>query len=544
MATVKQREKRRLARLRKNRREELESKDEEVLIPEDDETEDEEQDEEEDFETEEERAPVKKEYYAEAGMVLVGATSYEEMDAAKEAREQAEKVRQETYTVQDLVYNIAYSPMTPDEKGKAIVKVGKDFGTRLKAITSGKMEKDAKHVDMDLLQLQAILAKDARQTSFIEKAGDFLASTFTSTEPNSKTAIRKQLRDVSELLEKDSDNSFREEVAELLKKAKDAGIGASSILIEKDATGSWRAVMYPTNNFKDRDGEILSDAAHREYVDWVTKNMDCAPVFCTWHQPGTARANPLDFIGYENGIMVASLPLTEDEAARILKMQSQMDVGLSIGGIALSRNKNIITKYRMFEVSDLPLERAANPFTEIELISKEAQMDSKKMKDYLAGMIGDADRADKIVEKMALTQAELRKAGVEEKEVKTPETPATEAVAKEAPAVNLDELVEKLSKELGMKELSDTIASLMETAEKVPALEALVKELSASNEEKLAEMIQPKIQKSLSWMKERPSQRDDTILKEGEKDDDELKKSVPSVGWFTEATGIQPVKVQ
>lgn len=539
MATVKQREKRRLARLRKNRREELESKDEEVLIPEDDETEDEESTEEEDFETEEERAPVQKNYDASPALMP---TSYEEMDAAKEARVQAELVRNETYTVQDLVYNIAYADMTPDEKSKAIVKVGKDFGLRLKKITSGKMEKE--FVDMDLLQLQALISRDDRQMGVIEKSIDFLGNLFSTPEANSKRDIRKRLRDVSERLAKNSNDESRGEIQELLKSAKDAGIGATSILIEKDATGGWRAVMYPTNNFKDRDGEILSEAAHMEYVEWVNKNMDCAPAFCTWHQPGTARTSPMDFIGYDNGIMIASLPLTEDEAARILKMQSQMDVGLSIGGIALSRNKNIITKYRMFEVSDLPLERAANPFTEIELISKEAQMDSKKMKDYLAGMIGDADRADKIVEKMALTQAELRKAGVEEKEVKTPETPATEAVAKEAPAVNLDELVEKLSKELGMKELSDTIASLMETAEKVPALEALVKELSASNEEKLAEMIQPKIQKSLSWMKERPSQRDDTILKEGEKDDDELKKSVPSVGWFTEATGIQPVKVQ
>lgn len=540
MATVKQREKRRQARLRKNRREELKAQ-EDILIPDDEEIEDEESTEEEDFETEEERAPVKKEYYAEPSFVLP--TSYEEMDAAKKAREQAEAVRQETYTVQDLVSNIAYSPMTPDEKGKAIVKVGKDFGTRLKSITDGKMTKE--FVDMDVLQLQALIAKDARQTSLIEKAGDFLATAFKSTQLDSKTFIRKQLRDVSELLTKNSDDSIRSEVAELLKKAKEAGIGSSSILIEKDASGSWRAVMYPTNNFKDRDGEILSDAAHLEYVEWVNKNMDCAPVFCTWHQAGTARTHPMDFIGYDNGIMIASLPLTEQEASCILKMQAQMDIGLSIGGIALERDqtdKRIITKYRMFEVSDLPLDRAANPFTEIELISKEAQMDAKKMKDYLAGMIGDAERADKIVEKMALTQAELRKAGVEEKEVKTSESETT-VVAKEAPAVNLDELVERLSKELGMKELSDTIASLMETAEKVPALEALVKELSASSEEKLAELIQPKIQKSLSWMKERPSQRDDTILKEGDGKDDELKKSVPTVGWFTEATGIEPVKV-
>lgn len=485
--------------------------------------------------TDPEPESLEKDYYSEP---YVGPISYEEMDAVKVAREQAEQVRMETYTVQDLVSNIAYSPMTPDDKSKAIVKVGKDFGSRLKAIT--KVEKE--FVDMDLLQLKALLAKDARQTSLIEKAADFLSNTFTTPQQNSKTIIRKNLKTLVTQIESGLETA-RESVEHYLKDAKDAGIGVSgSILIEKDATGSWRAVLFPTNNFKDRDGEILSQAAHQEYVGWVNKNMDCAPVFATWHKAGTARTNPLDFVGYENGIMIASLPLTEIEAARILKMQAVVDIGLSIGGIALERdpeNNKIITKYRMFEVSDLPLERAANPFTAIELISKEAQMDSKAMKEYLAGMIGDEQRAEKIVEKMALTQAELRKAGVEEKEVK-PAEPAAAPV----PVVNIDELVEKLSKELGMQQLSETIAELQAAADKVPVLEALVKELATSKEDDLVEMIQPKIEKSLSWMKTRATQKTETLLKEGDEADEKLKKSAPALTWFAEATGIAPLQTQ
>lgn len=538
MSTVKQREKRRANRMRKNKQAEslAELEEKEIPLEEDEAVEKSVSDPQVEL--------LEKDYYVEP---YVGPTSYEEMDAMRLAREQAEHVRMETYTVQDLVSNIAYSAMTPDEKSKAIVKVGKDFGARLKTIT--KVEKEV--VDMDLLQLQAILAKDARQTSLIEKATDFLANTFTTPAADSKTAIRNLIKGTISIIEKEQDDLglVRANIPNIIKSAKDVGLGSSnSILIEKDATGSWRAVLFPTNNFKDRDGEILSQAAHTEYVEWVNKNMDCAPVFATWHKAGTAREHPLDFVGYENGIMIASLPLTENEAARILKMQAKFDIGLSIGGLALERdpdNKNIITKYRMFEVSDLPLERAANPFTAIELISKEAQMDSKAMQEYLAGMIGDEGRAAKIVEKMALTQAELRKAGVEEKEVKAPEPAAAAPTPAPAPAtVNLDELVEKLSKELGMQELSDTIASLQAAAEKVPVLEALVKEMATNQDEKLADMIQPKIQKSLSWMTARPTQSKDNILKEDNPEDEKLKKSAPEVSWLSEALGVEPLHTQ
>lgn len=475
------------------------------------------------------------------GEPMPGPTSYSELDAAMVAREQAQKVREETYTVQELVSNIAYSMMTPDQKSKAIVSVGEGFGSRLKKIVNEKVEKD--FVDMELLELKAIVARDSRHTSVIEKAKDFIASNFSTPDPATKTYIRKWLKDTIAILEKAENITTRESVPELLKAAKDAGIGVSdSIMIEKDATGSWRAVLWPSNNFEDRDKETLTEKSHLEFVEWINKNMDCSPAFATWHKPGTRRENYMDFVAYEKGFLLMSTPLTEKEAVLLLKMQIQTDIGLSIGGIALERDKedsNIITKYRIFEVSDLPIERAANPFTNIELISKEAQMDIEK---YLSDMLGDSDRAKKILGKMELSQKNLREAGVKEKEVAdSPEAPVT----KNAPAqpVDLKELVEKMSTELGMKELSDTIAVLMETAEKVPVLEGLVKELAASKDDALAEMISPKIEKSLSWMKVRPTQKSDNVLDPAKEEDEKLQKSVPELGWLSEATGTQPVQV-
>lgn len=481
---------------------------------------------------------IEPELHKEYAMAL-GPTSYEELDALKEAREKAEEVQKEVWSAQDLVYNILYSDKTPDAKSKAIMDVGKGFGARLKAITKDGMKKE---FDMELLELRALIGRDSRSASVMEKASDFIIKNFSTPKPNSKLDLRLKIQKTVERLEKDADDEVRSGVPDLLKSAKQIGFGGdSSVLIEKDATGGWRAILFPTNNFKDRDGEIITKAAHEEYVEWVNKNMDCAPVFCTWHIPGTARTYPMDFVGFDNGFMIESCPLTETEAAQLLKMQEKQDIGLSIGGIALQRNGNIITKYRKFEVSDLPLERAANPFTDVELISKEAQMKPEEMKAYLTGMVGE-ERATAVLNKMALTQEELRKAGVEEKEVKTSE-PTPAVPAKEPAAPDLTALVEQLKKEFGMEQLSETIAQLQEAAQKVPVLEALVKEMSESNDDRLAKMIQPKAETSFAWMKARPTESKENVLNKENKEDEKLEKAAPKLGWLSEATGTTPVAI-
>lgn len=527
MANVKTREKRRdqrkRASIKRNTLEELEDQYQETG--------------EESFPVPEEPEPVEKEY-AET-MPMMGPTSYDELDAMRRAHEVAKAVREETWSVQDLVSNIAFSSMNPDQKSKAIVDVGKGFGKRLKAIVSEPMEKST---DMDLLEIQALLARDARHTGVMEKSLDFLATAFSTPAPDSKTHLRTQLKNTAKLLEKNQDDSIREEVPELIKKAKGAGLGGTpnSVIVEKDLTGSWRAVMWPTNNFKDLDGDILAEIAHKEYAEWVNKNMDCAPLFVVGHIPGTERESAVDFVAYESGFLLMSSQLTEKEAADLLRMQAVTDIGMSHGSLVLERdpqNENVITKYRMVEVSDLPLERAANPFTDFDVLSKEAAMDVKQ---YLIEMLGE-ERAVNYLAKTGLKQDSLRKAGVEEKEAATPSQPAVPAAPADGQPIDLAVLTEKLSKEFGMEQLSETILQLQEAADKVPVLEGLVKELLGSKEDALLEMIAPPIEKQLSWMTARPTQKKDNVLKKDETEDDKLKKSAPELGWLSEATHTEPV---
>jgi hypothetical protein len=118
-----------------------------------------------------------KDYYAEA-MPVLGPTSFEEMDQMEMAREQAHHVREVTWKVQDLVSNIMYDPMSsPDEKGSKLKAVASEFPKRVnKAMQMGDMMKK----DMDLLEIEAILATDARHTGVVEKTLNFIKEKLSS----------------------------------------------------------------------------------------------------------------------------------------------------------------------------------------------------------------------------------------------------------------------------------------------------------------------------------------------------------------------------
>jgi len=323
----------------------------------------------------------------------------------------------------------------------------------------------------------------------------------------------------------------------------------NAIQIEKDANGDWRAVMWTSNNFIDRDGDIISEDAHKEYVEWVNKeeNKVCMPAFVTWHTPGTARENPVDYVDYFNGFLVTSAKLTDIEAVGLLKATKKTNIGMSHGSFALERDPKdprVITKYRMYEVSDLPLDKAANPFTAIETVSKEVEMDKKE---YLAELLGE-EKAEAFLAKTGLKQKSLQEAEIESKEADT--APVVEPVVEpviEVPTVTEpivkeekpEDVVAKVLKELDIEGLNDFVAKAQEAMAKIPILESLVKELSTSNDEKLAEMIDPPVSRKLAWA--RPSESKENIAKES----DALVKSVPNVPkgyWLSELTGTSPIQ--
>jgi len=533
-----------------------------------------------DLSTDEE--PITKELiekdYGEMFMPMMGPTSWDEMDALKVAREKADAVREVTYSVQDLVSNILYANMKPEEKANAIQKVGDGFGKRLKEVENeDKMEKA---LDLDLLEIEALLAKDLRHISVPDRVSDWLSKAkLTAAAENKlsdsdfalvvdrdgkkirkypihdKAHVRAALSRAAQMMNKGGEAATDAKAAmpKIHAAAKKMGIGSmekshSAVVIEKDAGGGWRAVMWPSNNFIDWDGDIISEIAHKEYVEWVNKNMDYAPAFMTWHKPGTMRKNRVDFVGYESGFLLMSAPLEEKEAAALLKAQTLTDIGMSHGTLALERDPadpRVVTKYRMVEVSDLPLKNAANPFTDFETLLKEADM-SKDLdtKAYLAAILGSEEEADKFIAKAGIKQKALQDAGVESKEKKEETAPVTDAPAPVNVEAIAAQVFERVTKELDVDGLNEYLSNLQANSQKVPILEALVKEMAQGNDDKLAAMIEPPAAKTLVWQKARASQSNESVLDETKEEDKKLKKAKPELGWLSEATGTQPVQVQ
>lgn len=503
--------------------------------------------------------PIEKDYDNPSVVVSMGPTSFSELDAMKLAQEQAREVRELSWNVQDLVWNIVGSVlMSPEDKAKAIGQVGTDFGKRIKKVSGEKVEKS---IDMDALELQVILAKHKRSAGMIEKAKEWIGKVRIDSESpypiETKNEVLFSLEKMVKSLGDNPEGEDRKLIPQIKEAAKNFDIASldaakNSIVIEKDKNGVYRAVMWPSNNFQDFDGDIISKAAHEEYVEWVNQNMNLAPVFTIWHKPKFIRKNRVDFAGYENGFLIMSAPLEKEEAAGLLRAQLVTDQGMSHGTIPLAwrfdkDGTRIIEKYRMVEVSDLPLENAANPFTDFEIISKEAQMDTKK---YLAQFIGE-EQAEEFIEKGGLKQAALQKAGV--KEAEKSETPVTEnkdTPAQKSPAgaptpvLDMDALVKAVGDKYDLAGLSEFLQKQQEEVEKVPVLEALLKDRIKNQDELLAEQISPS-NNTLIWQKSRSSEKPANVLDEEKEEDRILKKSVPQVSegsWFSEITGVAPIQ--
>lgn len=547
-------------------------------------------------------AKVKKDYgYPEAARyVPMNVTTFDELDAERKVQEQSEEIRETTNDVRRLVDNILWAPeMDPGQKAKAISALGPAFQKRVDAIIRNTtMEKD---FDMDLLALEAMIETDRRHTGLGERIGDWVSkAVLTSagreklgegqfalvTERNGqkikkypihdKAHVRNALARAAQMMKRGGQAGADAKAAlpKIRSAAKRMGIGmakegdVSSIIIEKDAKGDFRWVGWVSNNFIDWQGDIISKEAHQEYVDFLDQHPEAAPQFMTWHTPGTERKNPVDYWNFEKGFLIMSGKLEKAEAAALFKAKAVTDLGMSLQGLGLreSDDPRVVTKYRLVEVSDLPLEDAANPFTDFSVIVKEVDMDKKK---YLAALLGSDEKAEVFMAKTGMKQEALETAGVEQK-AKDPTddeiTAAVKAVAGDDVEVVVEEvsedeeapkavakskaptktpaldpaLLDQISKAFGMEDLSAFVAEAREAIEKVPMLEGVIKEMREGDDTRLAEKISPPAAK-FAWMgKNRASDSEDTKVGE----DDELANSAPEVPWLNEVTGTTPVPVQ
>lgn len=149
-------------------------------------------------------------------------------------------------------------------------------------------------------------------------------------------------------------------------------------------------VVY-SNCFKDKQDEIITVAAHKDFTQWVTETGKY-PDLWLWHSGPSSKWGKTDFVDFVDGFAVAS-GLIDEGKEYIAEALSKQNIGVSHGFKGLINNGSIL-RYRTFEISPLPIENSANNWTAFS--SEEMTMPfSDKKKEWLKSVAGLTDEAIK-----------------------------------------------------------------------------------------------------------------------------------------------------
>jgi hypothetical protein len=282
-----------------------------------------------------------------------------------------------------------------------------------------------------------------------------------------------------------------------------------ALCIVKQADGRMRWYARYSNNFKDRDGEIITEAAHKEYVDWAASG-GVYPELWLWHTPGT-RFGQADWLDYASGFTHASgLVDNTDGAMEVVGALRDKELGVS-HGMLCSQQGNLITKYRSFEISVLPLERASVWTTAFNVDNKETQMAfTPEKRTFLVSALGE-DRVKALEANTDAAVGALKQLGVEYKSAE-----AVEAVAAEEASEGFKTLAGQIS------ELTNMVKEL---AAAQVAQAAVVKELQKPIEDQLDDAFLAKFASKVAAV--RPTETKDNVTTT-----DEAKEKAAGSGDF------------
>jgi hypothetical protein len=248
----------------------------------------------------------------------------------------------------------------------------------------------------------------------------------------------------------------------------------------------WFAVY--SNKYRDDDNppEILSEKSHLEFVDMVDKGEVPYPELWHWHIPGT-RWGVSDWIAYDTdfGFSLASGYVDKDheeEAKSIAELDEPL--GVSHGLKVLKRNEKdetIIEGYISEEISDLPIEAAANKLTGFSLIeAKEYDMKGipEEKREHLLSVGLTDEKIDEIETDLEGKASKADEAGLEFKNApEDPEVEATKEVpegetTEEKEEIEVDDLTLPASRQEvleAMKPITDSIVMMNEALQGLTA---------------------------------------------------------------------------
>ena len=323
-------------------------------------------------------------------------------------------------------------------------------------------------------------------------------------------------------------------------------VPSSKVKFFEDPKGMWFLGVY-SNNFMDRQGEILSKEAHAEYASWV-KQKGIKPPIVLLHNPKVPELYlELLLAGVESGRLTGKaynetinklyepfkladtyelmdadgfmfvLGKVPEDRKEVVKKLMELDIplGMSHGFMPRTISDNIIAKYRTFEFSVVPLDMAANEWTLAEFSESDEKSMNDEQKELLIKLFGEdaADKADEWIEQTAkilqetgvvskifetkdetveeTETAEEEVTEVAEETVETPEIPVAEVNV----TVDGQSIAETVLKALNLEALQATLDSyhtaLQTLNEKVTAQEKVLAELQQTDDRRIASMFVP-----------------------------------------------------
>lgn len=546
----------------------------------------------------------------EVEIELGGPTSFEELDAIDRAYEKQSMLTILVHKFKQITENVLNSfRMTPEEKVNAINDVSGELRQRLAdAMVDDPRETKATAVS----DIDYVIANPPFASSKVSKTDggvEYQASDYADVPDPEKPSTWKLL-----LAEGSSGNFTVAQVARAITAMQPSGFRGNQVTLGQprstvvskisgvigrlDATqdqkdnlrkrlnavkalrsgfkvvkskdGRDRWLGWVTNNFLDRDGEILTEKAHKEFIEYLDANPDEAPELWTFHIKGTARQKKADFWGYVNGFVVMGGELTPQEAKAFNELGDTLDLAMSHGFFVFTKSGNEIGRYRTFEVSVLPRDEAANPWTDFATVYEVNSMSNltAKQRDLAVKLHGEDFVRD--LEESTKDRSELLKAlGFQQKaqseevvneqaETVTETAPAAQTAVQAQPVqgseeqeeadteksvgtATLDEITKAVIKGLNLEGLAQAIKAQNEQInESIKQINGRLDALETDTDEKMEKMLTPRAA-SFDWSGVfRPSQSKETQIEKGSKDEESFADKKPEYDWigntFAQAT--------
>lgn len=301
-----------------------------------------------------------------------------------------------------------------------------------------------------------------------------------------------------------------------------------SFKVFKAADGKHYWLARFSGKFKDREGEILADKSHEEYVDRVQKGLVPMPELWTWHTKGT-RHGQADFV-WKSGGFVMALGHFDDtpEAKHAIEFYETNDGKIKLSHMfnypKSAKQKGVYYAYNTIEITTLPDGAEAFPYTSFEEFKPMPL--SEQQREFIRGVGGDEmlKRAEAADAKAIADTKTLEALGVESKGLENFEGATIPAAKGDLDAVKsiqtdfetrlktLEGLTEQVK---ALEPLPGQIKTLNET---IQALQGQVSasQLAESQALEKANALEAKVQE-LTALKPPASQSGDTLLNAREK---------------------------